>query len=104
MIRKAFVMQVHPDQHAEYERRHRPIWDELVETLTAHGVHNYSIFLHEATSQLFAYAEIEDEARWNAIASTEVCQRWWAHMAMVMETNPDASPRSTPLREVFHLE
>jgi L-rhamnose mutarotase len=104
MIRKAFVMRVHPDQHAEYERRHRPIWDELAETLTAHGVHNYSIFLHAETSQLFAYAEIEDEARWNAIAATDVCQRWWAHMAAVMETNPDASPKATPLREVFHLE
>jgi len=104
MIRKAFVMQVHADQHAEYERRHRPIWDELAETLTAHGVHNYSIFLHEATSQLFAYAEIEDEARWNAIATTDVCRRWWAHMAAVMETNLDASPKATPLREVFHLD
>ena len=103
MIRKAFVMQVHPDQHAEYERRHRPIWDELAQTLTAHGVHNSSIFLHAETSQLFAYAEIEDEARWNAIAATDVCRRWWAHMAAVMETNPDASPKATPLREVFHL-
>ena len=25
MIRKAFVMQVNPDQHAEYEARHNPI-------------------------------------------------------------------------------
>jgi L-rhamnose mutarotase len=104
MIRRAFVMQVHPDQHAEYERRHRPIWDELAQTLTAHGVHNYSIYLHAETSQLFAYAEIEDEARWNAIAQTDVCQRWWKHMAAVMETNPDSSPRSGPLREVFHLD
>ena len=27
--RVAFVMQVQPDQHKEYERRHRPIWPEL---------------------------------------------------------------------------
>jgi L-rhamnose mutarotase len=104
MIRRAFVMQVHPDQHAEYERRHRPIWEELARTLSDHGVHNYSIFLHEATSQLFAYVEIEDEARWQAIASTDVCRRWWKHMAAVMETNPDESPESTPLREVFHQD
>jgi L-rhamnose mutarotase len=103
MIRRAFVMQVHPDQHAEYERRHRPIWEELAETLRAHGAHNYSIFLHAETSQLFAYVELEDEARWNAIAETEVCRRWWKHMADVMETNVDSSPKSTPLVEVFHL-
>ncbi|MXG36744.1 L-rhamnose mutarotase, partial [Escherichia coli] len=26
MIRKAFVMQVNPDAHEEYARRHNPIW------------------------------------------------------------------------------
>lgn len=104
MFRRAFVMQVHADRHAEYERRHRPIWEELAQTLTDHGVHNYSIFLHAETSQLFAYVELEDEARWQAIAQTDVCRRWWAHMADIMETNPDSSPRAAPLREVFHLD
>jgi L-rhamnose mutarotase len=104
MIRKAFVMQCHPDQHAEYERRHRPIWDELAETLRAHGAHNYSIFLHPETSQLFAYVEIEDEARWQAIAQTQVCRRWWAYMGDIMETNADTSPQAVTLPEVFHLE
>jgi len=63
MIRKSFVMSVKPGAEAEYARRHQPIWPELAEVLTAHGVHNYSIFLHEETRQLYAYAEIEDEAR-----------------------------------------
>ena len=46
MIRKALVMQVDPDKHEEYCRRHNPIWEELQAVLIAHGVHNYSIFLH----------------------------------------------------------
>ena len=104
MIRKAFKMSVHPDAHAEYERRHRPIWKELEDTLFKHGVLNYSIFLDAQTSQLFAYAEIESEERWQAIASTEVCQRWWLHMRDLMPTNPDHSPKSVELHEVFHLE
>ncbi len=33
---------------------------------------------------LFATVEIESEARWNAVASTDVCQRWWKHMRDVM--------------------
>ena len=103
MIRKAFVMSVNPGYEAEYEQRHRPIWDDLANTLRAHGVHNYSIHLHAETRQLFAYAEIEDEARWAAIASTEVCQRWWKHMAALMPSNPDSSPKSTELKEVFYL-
>ena len=104
MIRKAFVMFVHPDQHEEYARRHEAIWPDLSEVLSANGVHNYSIFLDEETSRLYAYAEIEDEARWAAIASTEPCRRWWAYMKDVMETNPDNSPKSLPLKEVFHMD
>ncbi len=104
MIRKAFKMSVHPDAHAEYERRHRPIWRELEDVLISHGVRAYSIFLDAETSELFAYAEIESEERWNAIAETEVCQRWWRHMRDLMPANPDHSPRSTPLREVFHIK
>ena len=104
MIRKAFVMSVNAGAEEEYERRHRPIWAELEAVLKEHGVHNYSIFLHPETRQLFAYAEVEDEERWNAIASTEVCQRWWKHMGDVMPSNPDNSPVATGLREVFHID
>ena len=104
MIRKAFVMSVGAGQEAEYEHRHRPIWPELEESLKKHGVHNYSIFLLPDTRQLFAYAEIEDESRWDAIADTEICKKWWAHMGDVMPSNPDNSPVAKNLREVFHID
>ena len=104
MIRKAFVMQVNADQHEEYERRHNPIWPELEETLKAHGVHNYTIFLDAESNRLFAYVEIEDESRWQGIAETDACKKWWAHMREIMPSNPDNSPISLELREVFHID
>ena len=97
-------MSVGDGQAAEYERRHRPIWPELERVLFEHGVRTYSIFLDDATGDLFGYAEIEDEARWRAIASTDVCRRWWQHMREIMPANPDNSPVSADLREVFHIE
>ena len=104
MIRKAFVMSVHPGHEQEYERRHRPIWPELEKVLQDHGVHNYSIFLHPGTHQLFGYVEIDDEARWAAIAATPECRRWWQYMGDIMPANPDTSPVSAPLKEVFHID
>lgn len=103
MIRKAFVMQVNPGQVEEYRRRHNPIWPELQAVLKAHGVRNYSIFLHPETRQLFAYAEIEDEAQWRSIADTAVCKKWWNRMADIMPANPDRSPVSSDLLELFHI-
>ena len=67
-------------------------------------MHNYSIFLHPQTRQLFGYVQIEDQARWDAIAQTPICRKWWAHMKDVMPSNPDNSPVSTELREVFHID
>jgi L-rhamnose mutarotase len=104
MVRKAFVMSVHAGAEQEYERRHRPIWPELENALLEHGVSTYSIFLHGATRQLFAYVEFKTESQWLSIARTEVCQRWWAQMRELMPSNPDNSPVSVELREVFHLE
>lgn len=97
-------MQLRPGQQAEYERRHNPVWPEMQTLLSAHGVRNYSIFLDRATDRLFAYAECDSEERWRAIAATEVCQRWWAHMRALMDTHPDNRPVSVELAEVFHLD
>lgn len=104
MIRKAFRMTVDAGQHDEYERRHRPVWPDLAEVLTGHGVHNYSIFLDPHDGSLFGYVEIENEERWHAIASTPECRRWWRYMREIMPSHPDDSPVSTELREVFHLD
>ena len=104
VIRKAFRMAVHPGHAAEYERRHHALWRELEDTLVHHGVRSYSIYLDPQSGDLFAHAEIESEERWRAVASTDVCQRWWRHMRGLMPSNPDSSPVSRELRDVFHIE
>lgn len=103
MIRKAFKMKLHSNKKKEYIKRHNPIWEELEIVLKQQGVSNYSIFLDEETYVLFGYAEIENEQKWNEIANTEVCEKWWKYIADIMETNPDNSPKSSNLAEVFHI-
>lgn len=98
------MMKVNPDAHVEYERRHQPIWKELEDVLKQHGVRSYSIYLEPDSSLLFGYVEIESEERWRAIAQTSVCRRWWDSMVGLMPVNPDNSPWSKELKEVFHLE
>jgi L-rhamnose mutarotase len=96
-------MSVDAGQSAEYERRHQPIWQELETVLLAHGVRTYSIFIDPETHDLFGYVDIEDESRWAAVATTDVCRRWWRHMRDIMPANADDSPVARELREVFHI-
>jgi L-rhamnose mutarotase len=102
-MRKAFRMSVNPGQTEEYRRRHSPIWPQLEEVLIRHGVRSYSIYLDADTNDLFGYVEIDSEERWAEIARTEVCRRWWQFMRDVMPANPDDSPVSHELHEVFHI-
>lgn len=88
----------------EYERRHKALWPKMREMIHEYGGKNYSIFLDEATNVLYGYLEVEDEARWALSADTEINRKWWDYMADIMETNPDNSPVSVDLKEVFHLE
>lgn len=101
---KAFKMKLYEGMAEEYEKRHNALWDEMKDMIHEYGGKNYSIFLDKDTNILFGYIELEDEDKWNKSADAEICRKWWHYMADIMETNPDESPISTDLKQVFHLD
>ena len=101
---KGFKMKLFPGQEAEYEKRHNELWPEMQDMIHEHGGKNYTIFLDRETLTLFGYIEIEDEELWAKGADTAINRKWWDFMADIMETNPDNSPVSVDLQNVFHLD
>lgn len=99
----AFKMQLKPGHAAEYQRRHDAIWPELSHLLKDSGISDYSIFLDQASGALFGVLRRSAGHRMDALPQEPVMQRWWAHMADLMETNAAKEPVSTPLLPVFHL-
>ena len=104
MKRQAFKMYLKPGYKEEYKRRHANLFPELKALLTESGVRNYSIYLDEDTNILYAYQELEGEGGSQELSDTDICKKWWAYMADIMETNPDNSPVSIPLPEMFHMD
>jgi L-rhamnose mutarotase len=104
MSKQAFKMHLHPGQAEEYRRRHDALWPELADLLRSTGISNYSIFLDEETNTLFGMMDIDNPAALDELPNHPVMQRWWAYMSDIMATNPDNSPVSTPLKEVFFLK
>ncbi len=104
MKRQAFKMKLLPGMKAEYKKRHDEIWPELKRLLADAGIRDYSIFLDEETNTLFAVQKQAGDSGSQDLGSTEIVKRWWAYMADVMETNPDSSPVSIPLTEVFYMD
>ncbi|HWS00595.1 MAG TPA: L-rhamnose mutarotase [Prolixibacteraceae bacterium] len=104
MERLAFKMYLNEGQKEEYKKRHDALWPELHQLLKGAGVSEYSIFLDEESSVLFAFQKVSGEGGSQDLGQTEIVKKWWAFMADIMKTNPDNSPVSVPLEEVFYME
>ena len=90
MKREAFKMFLKSGYEKEYERRHAAIWPELKKMLSDGGVYDYSIYWDEESSQ--------------DMGANPIVQKWWDYMADIMKVNPDNSPVTIPLPEVFHMD
>jgi L-rhamnose mutarotase len=104
MQRYAFKMFLNSGEAHEYRRRHDEIRPDLKTLIREKGVRNYSIHLDPETNVLFAYLERSDDHGMDDLPKHPVMQRWWAYMKDIMAANPDGSPVTSPLIEVFHLE
>lgn len=104
MIRNAFKMRLKPGFELEYKKRHDEIWPGLSEELGRAGVSDYTIFLDEESLTLFAVQKLADNNTADLLPQTAIVKKWWAYMSDIMETNPDKSPVSVPLNEVFHMD
>lgn len=96
-------MKLNPGCRDEYIRRHDTIWPELVTLLKDTGIAEYSIFLDDETLTLFGVLKVNDALQMDKLPEQEVMKRWWAYMKDIMDSNPDNSPVSKPLEEVFYL-
>ncbi|MEJ1238675.1 L-rhamnose mutarotase [Chryseolinea sp. T2] len=102
--RLAFKMKLKPGFKEEYRKRHDALWPELRQLLAEAGVFEYSIFLDDETDTLFAFQKQRAGGRGSqTLGENPIVHRWWKHMADIMDTNPDYSPVSTSLEEVFYL-
>lgn len=104
MKREAFKMYLKSGFESEYEKRHNDIWPDLQKLLKDNGVYDYSIFWDKDTNTLFAVQKTTGDGNSQDLGENPIVQKWWAYMADIMETNPDNSPVSIPLKEVFYMD
>ena len=104
MNRVAFKMRLKKGFEAEYKKRHDEIWPELLELLRGQGISDYSIFLDEETGTLFGVQKVDGDSGSQDLGQNPVVQKWWKYMAEIMDTNPDQSPVTVTLHEVFHMD
>ena len=103
MQRLAFKMKLNKGQKEAYIKRHSELWPELRDLLKEAGVSEYSIFFDEETHTLFAFQKVSGNGGSQDLSNNQIVKKWWDFMADIMQVNPDNSPVSTPLEEVFYM-
>lgn len=104
MQKYGFKMQLHPGCEAEYRKRHDEIWPELVDLLHSAGVSDYSIFLDPETMILFGVLTRTDTHSMDDLPKHPIMQKWWAHMADIMQSHPNNEPVAKPLVDLFYMK
>jgi L-rhamnose mutarotase len=104
LIRVAFKLKLKPGMADEYEKRHKEIWPELSKAIRDAGIRDFSIYHDQGTHELVAFQKLTPDHTAAKLRETDIMRKWWAHMAPLMETNPDLSPVRTPLKELFHQD
>ena len=99
----AFKMQLHEGYEEEYKKRHNALNPALRDLLKSAGIAEYSIFFDRDTNILFGVMQYENEQSVEQLAGHPVMKKWWAYMKDIMQTNPDHSPVTVTLTEVFYL-
>jgi L-rhamnose mutarotase len=101
------VIGVKADRLEEYKAYHAAVWPEVLDTIRACNIRNYSIFHKDG--QLYAYFEYvgEDfEADMRKMAADPKTQEWWAIMEPMqapLETRAEGEWWAS-MEEVFHVE
>ena len=105
--RYAQIIGLKPESIDAYERIHAAVWPEVLATIRACNMRNYSIFRHGTT--LFAYFEYighDFAADMVKMAEDPKTQEWWTHTDPMQIPLPDREPGEWWLKmtEVFHTD
>jgi L-rhamnose mutarotase len=102
--RVCFLARVRPERLAEYRERHKRVWPQMRDALRETGWGNYTLFLTD-DGLLVGYLETENyQAAREAMAKTEVNERWQAEMSEFFITDGPPDESFTRIAEVFHLD
>jgi L-rhamnose mutarotase len=107
MKRYGQVIGVKRDRFEEYKAFHAAVWPEVLETIRACNIRNYSIFHRDGL--LFAYFEYagdDFDADMDKMAADPKTQEWWEIMTPMQEALETRAEGEwwASMEQVFHVD
>lgn len=104
MERFCYTFELAPGMEAEYERRHKEIWPDLVQAIKDAGFSNYSLF--RRGRKVIAYAECHpnSQSALNRLELQDVSLDWNSYIRSIMTSAVDSEGRLFTYDEMWHLD
>lgn len=107
MQRYGSVIRLRPEAEERYKRHHAAVWPEVLATIRACQIRNYSIYLKDGF--LFAYFEYHGQdfaADMRKMAADPKTQDWWAVMKPMQQPLESRAAEEwwASMEEVFHCD
>jgi len=112
MQRYGWVIGLRPEKIDQYKRLHAAVWPEVLATIKAVNIQNYSIYLRQLDDgryYLFSYLEYVGQdfaADMYRMAADPVTQEWWEVCKPCQMPLPQRAEGQwwAEMEEVFHLD
>lgn len=107
MQRFGQVIGIKPEHVEEYERLHAAVWPEVLATIRACNIRDYTIFRQEdMLFAYFVYVGDDFEGDMEKMASDPKTQEWWTVCKPMQEPWPSrmADEWWATMKEVFHAD
>jgi L-rhamnose mutarotase len=105
--RYGMVIGLKPDYEKAYCDAHQAVPAEVLRTIRACNIRNYSIFLrNNVLHSYFEYTGTDFAADMAKMASDQATQLWWSKVGPMQEPFADRTPGEwwAAAEEVFHLD
>ncbi len=107
MKRYGMMIGVRPEKLEEYKKLHAAVWPEVLQTIAACNIRNYTIFFRD--NLLFSYFEYtgtDFAADMGKMAADAATQRWWKLTDPCQQPVASHAPGEwwSPMEEVFHCQ
>lgn len=107
MQRFGSLIRLKPEAGERYRAYHAAVWPEVLATIRACHIHNYSIYFKDG--YLFGYFEYHGdnfEADMAKMAADPKTQEWWAIMKPMQQPLDTRAPGEwwASMEEVFHTD
>lgn len=107
MKRYGMMIGLRPEKLEEYKKLHAAVWPEVLQTIAACNIRNYTIFFRD--NLLFSYFEYtgtDFAADMGTMAADAATQRWWKLTDPCQQPVPSHASGEwwSQMEEVFHCE